>query len=263
MYPTLFEIAGFRVDTYSVVWFIALSLAIVWVVNRLEKYEIDEDTARKIMSVSFLFMLLGARAPEYFQNWRMYVDKPSLFLEFNRGGLHEIGAVFGAFISAFLLTVFNKKISFLKLCEAAAIPAMLSIAVGRWGCFLNGCCLGLPTKFFTAVHFPFDKAELTRHPVQIYYSFAAAASVLFLLYVEKKISLKYKLANSHSIIAPLALILYSSMRLLIDNTRFSGGLLWQFSNETRYKILACLLLLNIAWLAYGSYRLKNKNPSVE
>ena len=257
MYPTLFEIAGFRVDTYSVVWFIALSLAIIWVVHRLERYGIDEDIARKVMSVSFLFMLLGARSPEYFKNWREYFDNPSLFLDLNRGGLYETGAILGAFISALLLTfIYRKKISFLKLCEAAAIPMMLSIAVGRWGCFLNGCCVGLPTKFFISVHFPFDEEGLMRHPVQIYYSIAAFISVLILLAVEKFLSRRYELSKSHSIIAPLSFIFYSCIRLFIDTIRFEHSLAWRVSNEWLYIILVWTLLLEILWLSYGLTRLK-------
>ncbi len=258
MYPTLFEIAGFRVDSYSAVWFLALSLAIIWIVHRLEPYKIDEDTARKILSVSFLFMLLGARAPEYFVNWRVYYKNPSLLLDFNRGGLHETGAILGAFISAFILSVFNKKISFLKLSEAAALPAMLTIAIGRWGCFLNGCCLGLQTNFFTGVHFPFERAGLLRHPVQIYYSLTAFVILIMLISVEKIISKRHRLSDSDSILAPLALISYSLMRLFVDITRSSRGILWRISNEWHYKTLAFLLPLEILWLIYGIIKLKKQ-----
>lgn len=258
MHPTLFQIAGFRVDTYSVVWFIALSLAIIWAVKRLRLYNLDEDEARKIMSVSFLFMLLGARFPYYFENLKNFFENPSLLLDLNRGGLHETGAIMGAFISAFLLSVFNKKISFLKLCEVAAPPAMLSIAIGRWGCFLNGCCVGLRTKFFTAVHFPFDKAGVMRHPVQIYYSLTAFIIVLILLFAEKKIHKKYNLKNSDSIIAPLACISYSLMRIFVDITRNRRPVLYRITHTWQYGLLAAVIPLCCLWLAYGLLKLKNK-----
>ena len=253
MYPTLFTIFGFRIDTYSVVWFIALSIAIVWVIRRLELYKIDEDEARKIMSVSFFFMLLGARSPEYIENWKLYFDKPSLFLDLNRGALHEAGAITGAIVTAFVMCLFSKKVSFLKLSEAAAIPGFLSIAIGRWGCFLNGCCVGLPSKFFTAVHFLRDPINLTRHPVQIYYSIFAFISVLLLLLVEKKFT-KYR---SHSVIAPLALILYALMRLILDSLfRSSTPFLWRISYQWKYIMLVYALPLECLWLAYGLRKLK-------
>ena len=96
MYPTLFHIFGFRIDTYSVIWFTALSFAIIWVLKRLKIYDIDENEARNVMSVSFLFMLLGARMPEYIENWKIYSADPILIIKnFNAGGIHEIGAVSG------------------------------------------------------------------------------------------------------------------------------------------------------------------------
>ena len=247
MYPTLFTIFGFRIDTYSVVWFIALSLAIVWAIKRLELYKIDEDEARTIMSVSFFCMLLGARSYEYIAHWKMYLNKPSLLLDLNRGGLHEVGAITGAFLAAFVMSILRRKISFLKLCEVVAIPALLAIAVGRWGCFLNGCCVGLHSDFFTAVHFPRDPDGFLRHPVQIYYSLFAFTSILVLLYVERKFT-RYK---SHSIIAPLALILYTLMRFIVDFTRVHNSLWWRVTHAWNYKILAYALPFEIAWLISG------------
>ena len=258
MYPTLFKIFGFRIDTYSVVWFLALSLAIIWAIKRLRLYKIDEDEARNVMSISFLFMLFGAHAPEYFINWKSYMNNPALFLDFNRGGLHEIGAILGAFISAFVLCFFRrKKISFLQLCEACSIPIFLSIAVGRWGCFLNGCCVGLPSKVFCAVHFPKDPAGLTRHPVQIYYSIFSLGCIFILMSVEKFISRSHQLYKSHSILTPLTLILYSLMRFSFFSVRNSGSFLKIINNYSLYKILLFSLPLEILWLIYGLRRLRS------
>ena len=182
LYPTLFTIGSVRIDTYSVVWFIALSLAILWSIRRLELYQLDEDESRRIMAVSFLFMLLGARSYEYIAHWKTYLEHPSYLLDLNRGGLHEFGAVAGAFLSAWVMCLLSRgKVPFLKLCDVAVIPAFLAIAVGRWGCFLNGCCLGRVTDFFAAVHFPRDKAGVFRHPVQVYYSVISAAIIVVLL----------------------------------------------------------------------------------
>ena len=244
MYPTLFQIGSFRLDSYSVLWFIALSLAILWAVKRLSLYNLDEDEARRVMAISFLFMLLGARAPEYFKNFRDYVNDPSLLLDLNHGGLEEGGAILGAFLSAMILCYRNKKISFMKLCEVAAIPAMLAICVGRWGCFLNGCCVGLESKFCTALHFPNDKAGIMRHPVQIYYSLFAFVSVLILIYIEKKI-MPLQRRKFHSVIAPLALMLYAVMRLSIAFLREPDSIF----NYWNYNALIILFPLECLWLA--------------
>ena len=148
----------------------------------------------------------------------------------------------------------RKKISFLKLAEAASVCALLAIAVGRWGCFMNGCCVGEISDFCLAVHFPNDNIGITRHPVQIYYSFVAFAIVLVLLFVERKFT-RYK---SHSIIAPLALILYSLMRLVVDNTRVSVPFIYRITHYWNYRLLIYALPLELLWLAYGVYCNKSK-----
>ena len=255
MYPTLFYIGSIRIDTYSVVWFIALSLAIIWAIKRLEIYELDEDEARHIMAISFLFMLLGARSYEYIRNFHIYVEHPSYLLDLNRGGLHEFGAVAGAFLSALVLCAFSKKISFAKLCDAAAPPAMLAIAIGRWGCFLNGCCVGLPTKFFTGVHFPRDHVDLFRHPVQIYYSVIAALIVIILLYVEKKI-LPLQKKNYHSVIAPLTLILYGLMRFAVVSFRDYAPMLTMIKYSWTYRGIMTTLPFALIWLGYSVFKLR-------
>ena len=151
MYPTLFQIGSFRVDTYSVIWFIALSICILWSIRRLEIYHLDEYESRRVMAVSFFFMLLGAKSFEYIIHWESYVSNPSLFLDINRGGVHEFGAISGAFLSALIMCLFSRKVSFSKLCDTVAPAAMFAISFGRWGCFLNGYCVGVRTDSFMAI----------------------------------------------------------------------------------------------------------------
>lgn len=263
MYPTLLKFWSIRIDTYSVVWFIALSTAILWAIKRLELYDLDEYESRRVMAVSFFFMLLGAKSFEYINHWSNYLKNSSLFLDINRGGLHEFGAISGAFLSAMVMCFLTRKVSFSKLCDVAAPPAILSIAIGRWGCFLNGCCVGRKTEFFTGVHFPFDKAGVLRHPVQIYYSVAAIVIVLILLWVEKKVlplQLQNKLQNQKrhcSIVAPLGVILYSLMRLSIVPFRTAKPLTRLVSISLTYKGIAIVLPLMVVWLLQSLRRLKS------
>ncbi|MBQ7219805.1 MAG: prolipoprotein diacylglyceryl transferase [Synergistaceae bacterium] len=260
MYPTLLTIGSIRIDTYSVIWFIALSLAILWSLRRLSLYGLDEDESRRIMAVSFLCMLLGARSYEYIAHWRLYIDNPRLFLDLNRGGLHEFGAVAGAFLSALVMCMFSRKVSFLKLCDAAIIPAFLAIAVGRWGCFMNGCCLGNITHFFMGVHFPRDRAGIFRHPVQIYYSVIAVMIILILLWAERRvIPLQKKSQRYYSVIAPLGMILYALMRYAVTFTRDPLPLSWLIKYSWTYQGITAALPLAFLWLAYSLLKLKSES----
>lgn len=258
MYPTLFHVFGVRIDSYSVIWFIALSIAILWSIKRLSLYGLDEYESRRVMAVSFFFMLLGARSFEYIVHWRQYINNPSLFLDINRGGVHEFGAVAGAFLSALVMCMIGKKVSFSKLCDAASPPAILAIAIGRWGCFLNGCCVGVPSKFCMAVHFPFDRTGILRHPVQIYYSVIAFIIVGILLFVERKVlPLQLRQKTHYSVVAPLAVILYSLMRYSMIPFRDYMPFFWIVTHIITYKGINILLPFMLVWLLHSSLRLKS------
>jgi prolipoprotein diacylglyceryltransferase len=54
-----------------------------------------------------------------------------------------------------------------KTGDAFALPLALALAVGRWGCFFNGCCHGTPTALPWGVDFG---DGVRRHPTQAYES---------------------------------------------------------------------------------------------
>ena len=259
MYPTLFHIFGVRVDTYSVMWFIALCLAIIWVIKRLEIYSLDEYESRRIMAVSFFCMMIGAIVFKNFRRIPRIFSDPSYILTIRQWGVSEFGAVLGAFLSAFTMCMFSRKVSFAKLCDAAVPPAFLAIAIGRWGCFLNGCCVGLPTRFFTGVHFPFDRAEIFRHPVQIYYSVIAFLFIGVLLWTERRV-IPLQQKKYYPVIAPLGIILYALMRFVIAPVRNWQSLLYmipRYQYFATYTILAAALPFMLLWLAHSLYKLKS------
>ena len=250
MYPVLLKIGDFQLDSYNVIWLIALWLAISWSVRRFRVYGVDDAEGRRVVCWSFIAMLLGAGLYKPLLDIRRFVSSPSLIL--TEGGLSEIGAVVGAFLSAFLLCRKNPKISFQRLCDVAALPALLTIAVGRWGCFLNGCCVGIVSDFPLAVHFPRDAAGILRHPTQIYYSACAAVMLAGLYIVERKLLRRAPIDAErphHAVVAPLALILYSLMRLSIDVLRAPTDPILEFPLG-RY-ILMAGLAFECVWLTHS------------
>jgi prolipoprotein diacylglyceryltransferase len=54
-----------------------------------------------------------------------------------------------------------------KTGDTFALPLALALAVGRWGCFFNGCCFGTPTDLPWGVDFG---DGVRRHPTQAYES---------------------------------------------------------------------------------------------
>lgn len=55
----------------------------------------------------------------------------------------------------------------IKTGSSFALPVAIAIAIGRWGCFFNGCCFGTPTN----LPWGYDFGDgVPRHPTQIYES---------------------------------------------------------------------------------------------
>lgn len=248
MFPVLLKVGPITLDTYYVFWMLALSLAMLWSVRRFGLYGVDDDEARRVIGWAFFAMLLGARAFEYIWNFRAYYDHPSLILDLRRGGLSEVGAFTGAFLAAFILCRHNPKLPFQRLCDVVAPPAILTMALGRWGCFFNGCCAGIPTTSCFAVHFPCDPVSVMRHPTQIYYSVASALILLTLLFVERRLFRSGKRRSQGALLAPLGLILYSLMRFSVDVFRAEG--LSKGIGFSHWVLLAALPL-EILWLFFS------------
>jgi phosphatidylglycerol:prolipoprotein diacylglycerol transferase len=58
-----------------------------------------------------------------------------------------------------------------KTGDSFAVPLALAMAAGRWGCFCNGCCYGVPTRLPWAVAFEQRDGQMALcHPTQVYES---------------------------------------------------------------------------------------------
>jgi phosphatidylglycerol:prolipoprotein diacylglycerol transferase len=91
-------------------------------------------------------------------------------------------------------------------------------AMGRMGCFLNGCCYGRPTTLPWGVHFPPDSfaslefGQVAVHPSQLY--FAAAGFALF--------ALTWRLRQRLTVPGTLFwtfVVLFALVRIPLDMTR--------------------------------------------
>ena len=197
MYPILFKIGSLEIQSYYVFWSIALVVAMLWTNRRTDRSDLPVREVSFVISWAFIGMIFGARFFEYIANWELYYNNPEYFLDINRGGISEVGAAVSAMIVAFIMCRV-KKISFWRLSDIVSPAALLTIAIGRWGCYLNGCCAGI------------DGA-----PVQLYYSFSSALILVIVLAIEKY-NRKKGIVFRYGIVSPVAVGLYSITRVFID-----------------------------------------------
>ena len=204
MYPILFEIGGIAIQTYYVFWGIAFIIAMLWTNKRIDRSDLPAKEVSSVITYAFIGMIIGARTFDYIANWRLYYENPAFFLDFGRGGISEVGAVIAAVIVAFIMCKV-KKISFWKLSEIVSPVVLLVMAIGRWGCFLNGCCGGLDG-----------------HRTQLYYSFSAAIILSMLLIIESY-NRRNGIIFKYGIISPIGVGLYSVARIFIDQYRLEAN----------------------------------------
>jgi len=145
--------------------FVLLSLQHPWRVRLLSKEKFIEA-----VGLSLVVGLMGGRllfilnSLSRFDNWK------EAFALWN-GGLSVMGGIIAILI---FLPPFLKKINVpaLPLLDLAALHAPLLHSIARLGCFMAGCCFGLPTNLPWAITYtdPFSEAPLhiPLHPTQLY-----------------------------------------------------------------------------------------------
>jgi phosphatidylglycerol:prolipoprotein diacylglycerol transferase len=214
------------------------------------KYGFTEDDARSVLSWSFCGVFIGAWAGGF-------IDKAGAPGELARGvsGLFNAGLSSGpAFIAGGLFGLFKlrrKGLSVGRFADAAAIPTAFMIFAGRWGCFLQGCCAGLPTNSRFGVRFPFSPG-VPRWPSQIFESAAGLAVGLLLAAIERYRAARGRDASG-GILLPLFLTLYGLYRLFFDFLRPGNGFLGFFALTTAQYSGMIAAVTGIFWL-YGTHR---------
>lgn len=218
MYPVLFKIWGIPVHSYYVIWALALSVGLVGTRFRsVRLYGMDDEVVRRTLIWAFVGMLLGARIGGYFDHWSYYAANPVDIMNPLKGALSSTTAFLGAGVAA-ILYLRHRDNNIASLAEAASLPAALTVAIGRIGCFLNGCCLGIPTDLPWSVSFPQENGIIYRHPVQLYYSAGAFLILLILFMTEKRLNNSYP-RRKGAVLWPLFMVLYGSFRLVVDFVR--------------------------------------------
>ena len=95
------------------------------------------------------------------------------FLQIWNGGLSFHGAIVGA-LGTIAYFSWKRRVPFGTLCDLVSPGIFAGYAVGRLGCFFNGCCYGYPTDLPWAVRFHVEGSNdpnaftLPSHPAQLY-----------------------------------------------------------------------------------------------
>ena len=186
-------------------------LAALWVaLDRGRREKLKETVIWDIWTVSLIAGLAGARLVYVIEQWgALFAGNFWEVFKVWHGGLVWYGGVAGAFLWGALYLRARRQL-LLPVADAVAPAAMIGLAFGRVGCFLNGCCGGKPSSLPWAVIFP--QSGVPVHPTQLYSS--ATALIIFLL-----LTAYYPRRKRPGEVFFLMLILYGAARFLIEGLR--------------------------------------------
>jgi phosphatidylglycerol---prolipoprotein diacylglyceryl transferase len=178
MYPELFRIGDFPINTYGVLLAVAM-LCALFVASRLAERE--GIPSGRIYDLGLWVIVGGLLGSKILL--MLTEDNVQFFsLDFLRSGGVYFGGFLGGFIALVVLVRFYQ-LPFLKVADAFAPGVALGQAIGRLGCFAAGDSWGNPTdlpwgvRFTQLAHantgvpiYAADGSDLYLHPTQLYES---------------------------------------------------------------------------------------------
>ncbi len=236
--PALDDGQGVPVRGYGVMLLVAAAAGTWLSILRGRRCGFDADTILALGMEVFLWGIVGARLFYVLEYHEQFFDAGVLaaiprILNVAAGGLVVFGSLPTAAVAAWLFAR-RRGLSILRLADCIAPGLLVGLALGRIGCFLNGCCYGGPCDLPWAVRFPpesppwLDQAargllppagptaarpwSLPIHPAQLYA--AIDAGLLALLAI-----LFTPLARREGAVFALVLTLHPISRMLLEAIR--------------------------------------------
>src|ERR1700730_18088261 len=219
MYPEIFRIGNFPINTYGVFLALAFLGAIMVTVRLGARDGLPRERIYDLCLWMLLSSLVGSKLlmlltePEY-------RDHPGQL--FSLDFLHSGGVFYGGLLGAVVAGLFlmrRYKVPWWKPADACAPGIALGNVLGRQGCFSAGCCWGKPTNLPWGVKFTQLGHEITGvptgvalHPTQLYESFAMLIVFFFLLWLHGRRRFSGQVILAYA-------LLYATIRFLIEFLR--------------------------------------------
>ena len=164
MYPVLFHIGGFTMNSFGVMMalaFISAGFVAHW---QFKQRGVKPDFIYGLHIAAVIGGLLGAKIHYLILHPSEW---PGNLL--SGGGLVWFGGLFGAIIAVVIVTKLSKE-RLAAVMDAGAIAVSVGYAFGRMGCFLRGDDYGVPTDLPWGMSFPngLPPTTVRVHPTQLY-----------------------------------------------------------------------------------------------
>lgn len=178
--PYIFQIGGFQVRYYGLMYIVAFSVVYLLSLYRAkhEDYDYSKTTIENYFVWAIIGLMLGARLGYVvFYNFSYYLSRPlEIFLPFSLdGGFHFTGlsgmSYHGGLIGVLAATGLycnRNNMGYLRFVDFLIPSIPLGYTFGRLGNFINGELYGRATSMSWGMYFPLDYSNRLRHPSQLY-----------------------------------------------------------------------------------------------
>lgn len=201
--PIIVEIGGFTLRWYSLFWVIALLTGAHVVYKLYELKKLPMETFQTLFMYSFVGILAGARLghclfydPEYYLNHPLEIVLPVHFLPngdwkfTGYAGLASHGGTLGLII-ALVLFCRKTKIHYLDILDMMGVAAPVAAGFIRIANLMNSEIIGMSTQVPWA--FVFERVDMqARHPAQLYEAIAYFVIFLFIGFIYKRYSSRFR-----------------------------------------------------------------------
>jgi phosphatidylglycerol:prolipoprotein diacylglycerol transferase len=264
MHPVLFEIEtpGFlrflfpdTVTIYSYGTMIALGalLGFAYTAWQAKKQlNVKFETTNELILFILLFSIIGGKIFIIFEDFKGFVSDPGqLFRNFSSGFVFYGSLLFA--IPTMLIFFKVRKIPTLPMLDIMAITTCIVHGTGRIGCFLAGCCHGIPHDGFFSVIFTdpmcqADPLNTPLHPTQLYSMSLIYGIMIILLIVSKRRQFPGQ-------IFLLYLILYSAARMILEVFRGDLSRGYVVDNIlTNSQFISIMVIIVAIYFYYRLYR---------
>ncbi len=237
MRQVLFEIpyVGVKIFGYGLMLFFAFLGAMHLAARRARREGLDPEVIYDLGLWVLLGGIIGARGFFVAEYWGTQVTSFWEIFEVWKGGIVLYGSIFGGALAFFTYRLF-RPFPLRPMIDVIAPALALGIAIGRIGCFLNGCCWGDTCDLPWAVSFPRDSApfkseleagliapdalhSLALHPTQLY----SALDGLILMVL---LNTYYPLRRRDGEVMGVLMLCYPVTRYLIEQLRNDEGVFW-------------------------------------
>lgn len=269
MHSKLFEIGPLEIHSYGLALALSFLLGIYFSMYRAKKQGIDPNNVVDLSVGIVISAILGARflyvifhLEEFKGHWLDTINPVQSSGQVGIAGL----TMLGGFIAALLFSIIFMKIKKMPVLKISDImvPALgLGIFVTRIGCFLNGCCYGVPTEMPWGMVFPQESPAgycfpgEAIHPAQLYSSFYGLIILGVTLLLER-----FKKFDGFLLF--IFFILYGISRFTVDVFRYyeNSMVLLQmrnFSVSVNQGISLLLIVFGVAFIIFKSKRIEKIN----